>query len=233
MKIKPNKPKAFYNSQTCDILINIPIIDQIIITDMGNLNCKSCNCAQFFEKKVELDLKNPKPPHLDLNSSNKQPKKSSTKINYEALRPYVHKLEALWLGHTARNFVIHLRRQTKSNHEYFSKPEIHETLSKKLGMSEFRQKKQPFKYNSGAIFTGQWLGGFRDGHGTMEWPNGAKYTGNWSYSKPCGFGTFTHVDGDIYEGEWKICFVSPKDTFGTGSNLERWKDMVSDGYCKI
>ena len=206
---------------------------------MGNLNCRQCNCAQFFEKKQELDLKNPKPANQEYKSepkssfSSKSQKKSSSRPNNDQLKPYVLKLESLWLGYTARNLVIHMKRQTKPNHEYFSKTEIHETLSKKIGISEFRQKKRPFKYSSGAIYSGQWLGGFRDGFGTMEWPDGAKYAGNWSYSKPCGFGTFTHVDGDIYEGEWKICFVSPKDTFGTGSNLGRWKDMVSDGYRNI
>jgi hypothetical protein len=202
---------------------------------MGNLNCKQCNCAQFFEKKVELDLKNPKPPadqsksHPSLSNSHKI---QMPKLSNDQLRPYILKLEALWLGYTARNLVIHMKRQTKPNHEYFSRSEIHETLSKKMGISEFRQKKKPFTYLSGAVYSGQWLGGFRDGFGSMEWPDGARYQGNWSYSKPCGFGTFTHVDGDIYEGEWKICFVSPKDTFGTGNNLERWKDMVSDGFRK-
>jgi MORN repeat len=151
-------------------------------------------------------------------------------MNYEVLRPHIPKLEALWIGHTARNIATHLRRQTKPNHSYFSRPEILETLSKKVGMAQFRQKKKPYSYASGAVYTGQWCGGFRDGFGTMKWPDGASYEGNWSYSRPYGFGTFSHVDGDVYEGEWKIVFVSPKDTFGSGGNLNRWKDMVSDGY---
>ena len=203
---------------------------------MGNLNCKTCNCAQIFEKKNELDLKNPVEIIKELEHEQK-PKNSSQNAkkppNYETLKPFVPKIEALWLGHLARNFTVHLRRQTKPNHNYFSYSEIHETLSKKVTMPEFRQKKGAYKYSSGGVYTGQWCGGFRDGFGTMEWPDGAKYSGNWSYGKPNGYGTFTHVDGDVYEGEWKIVFISPKDTFGSGGNLNRWKDMVSDGYRKV
>jgi hypothetical protein len=202
---------------------------------MGNTNCKSCNCTQFFDKKIELDLKSTSVPS-QAPAFDPKPKlslsKSREKLNLEHLRPLIPKLQALWLGHTARNYVTHLKRQTRPNHNYFNRNEIMETLSSKVGLGKFRQKKKPYKYASGAVYTGEWLGGFRDGFGTMEWPDGAKYQGNWSYSKPFGYGTFTHVDGDTYDGDWKICFVSPKDTFGTASNLNRWKDMVSDGYCK-
>ena len=148
------------------------------------------------------------------------------------MRPLVPKLEALWAGYRARNFAVHLLRQTKPNHGYLSRSEIFETLSKKVTMPEFRQKRKSYQYKGGGKYTGQWCGGFRDGMGTMEWPDGARYQGNWSYSKPFGFGTFTHVDGDVYEGEWKISYVTPKDTFGSGGDLNRWKDMISDGYCK-
>jgi hypothetical protein len=198
---------------------------------MGNANCKSCNCAQFFEKKIELDLKN---PQHQLSEARAKPAVSSKRaaLDTALLKPQVLKLEALWQGYTARNLVIHLRRQTKANHNYFAKAEISEPLSRKIGPPEFRQKKQPFRYTTGAVYSGQWRGGFRDGVGKMEWPDGARYEGSWSYSRPHGFGTFVHVDGDVYEGEWKTWNVSPKDTFGTGNNLGRWKDMVSDGYCK-
>ena len=32
---------------------------------------------------------------------------------------------------------------------------------------------------SGATYNGQWLGGFRHGHGIMQFRDGATYEGNW------------------------------------------------------
>merc|ERR1712157_80860 len=51
---------------------------------------------------------------------------------------------------------------------------------------------------TGAIFTGQWKGGFRDGFGEQTWNDGAKYSGEWRENRAHGKGRFIHVDGDIY-----------------------------------
>ena len=138
---------------------------------MGNQSCNTCNCAQLFEKKNELDLKNLANSNGKLGyeeKSQKSSRKVNREINYDIIKPFVPKIKALWLGYTARKSIVHLKRQTKPNHNYFSYGELFETLSNKVTMPEFRQKKKAFKYSSGGIYTGQWCGGFRDGFGTME-----------------------------------------------------------------
>ena len=48
------------------------------------------------------------------------------------------------------------------------------------------------------IYTGEWKGNVRHGHGVQIWPDGAKYEGSWENGKANGKGKFIHVDGDIY-----------------------------------
>ena len=34
-----------------------------------------------------------------------------------------------------------------------------------------------YTFKTGATYTGQWIGGFRDGFGVQVWPDGARYEG--------------------------------------------------------
>ena len=52
--------------------------------------------------------------------------------------------------------------------------------------SQPRIKKQPYKYKSGAVYEGEWRGGFRDGFGMQQWPDGAMYEGEWRDGKAHG-----------------------------------------------
>jgi len=36
-----------------------------------------------------------------------------------------------------------------------------------------------YKYNTGAVYRGTWLGGFRDGKGEIFWKDGTSYRGEW------------------------------------------------------
>ena len=63
-------------------------------------------------------------------------------------------------------------------------------------------EKEEYEYKSGAVYKGEWLGGFRDGKGMQIWIDGAKYQGEWKYGHPCGMGIFSHANGDIYEGQF-------------------------------
>ena len=40
-----------------------------------------------------------------------------------------------------------------------------------------REKRDPYSFENGAIFTGEWIGEERDGQGTQKWPDGAEYNG--------------------------------------------------------
>lgn len=57
-----------------------------------------------------------------------------------------------------------------------------------------------FTYKSGAIYNGEWLGGFRHGKGKMKWLDGTIYEGEWSYGQAYGQGKFIHINNDTYEG---------------------------------
>ena len=54
-------------------------------------------------------------------------------------------------------------------------------LQKDHTNSKDREKRPPFKFKSGAVYDGEWVGNMRDGYGIQTWPDGAKYEGNYIY----------------------------------------------------
>lgn len=56
---------------------------------------------------------------------------------------------------------------------------------------------------NGSQYRGEWIGGFRDGHGIMKWSDGATFEGEWKDNHCVGKGKFLHTVGDVYEGDWK------------------------------
>ena len=85
--------------------------------------------------------------------------------------------------------------------KYFNQDEAKETLRGiyDKGAPIVSRK---YRYRSGAVYNGQWIGGIRHGQGTMVWLDSARYEGQWDYNQASGSGKFIHVDGDIYEGKW-------------------------------
>ena len=69
-------------------------------------------------------------------------------------------------------------------------------LASQLNESQYRYR------TSGALYEGQWLGGFRHGRGKMHFRDGATYEGTWYLGRAQGYGKFTKVKGEMYEGEW-------------------------------
>lgn len=41
-----------------------------------------------------------------------------------------------------------------------------------------RERKKPYRFPSGAVYEGEWVGNMRDGYGKQTWPDGARYEGN-------------------------------------------------------
>ena len=63
--------------------------------------------------------------------------------------------------------------------------------------------KKAHKYRtSGAIYEGQWFGGFRHGQGMMRFRDGSIYEGSWYLGRAHGHGKFTQIKGETYEGDW-------------------------------
>ena len=69
--------------------------------------------------------------------------------------------------------------------KYFKSEEGKETLTGKFNQDK-QVEKRTFKYATGAVYSGEWLGGLRHGMGTMEWPDKARYEGMWQYNQACG-----------------------------------------------
>ncbi|KAM3141708.1 hypothetical protein pb186bvf_006313 [Paramecium bursaria] len=96
-----------------------------------------------------------------------------------------------------------------------------------------REKRDIYKYQTGAIYDGEWIGGLRDGYGVMIWADGARYEGYWSQNRATGKGNFTLTEGDTYEGEW---LDDKANGYGiyvhvNGAKYEGyWKKDQQDGY---
>jgi len=65
-----------------------------------------------------------------------------------------------------------------------------------------RVKKEAVTLPNGAVFTGEWMNGMRDGWGKQVWVDGSHYEGEWRLDRANGFGKLTHADKDTYEGQW-------------------------------
>lgn len=123
-----------------------------------------------------------------------------------------------------------IKKLIKHNHNYFLPADIKYSLGPGKGASK-KTKIEKFSYPSGAFYSGEWLGGFRHGIGTMTWPDGAQYQGSWSYGYPYGFGKFTHTDGDTYSGKWISPYSGSNSNYYKSSHPIDIKSQYQDGYC--
>ena len=128
-------------------------------------------------------------------------------------------IQKYWRGYRARQFVSLLKKATKVKKKYFLEEEFWETLSTKMWFTikwisqilkavtpqkSYALTTKDHKYkSSGAIYSGEWLGGFRHGKGKMAWADGAQFEGDWLLGRANGKGIFTHTKGEIYDGEWR------------------------------
>ena len=130
----------------------------------------------------------------------------------------LRRLEACWIGYTSRRQAAHLRRSLTPLHPYFSLAEVQETLSSRPIKARLPVR-TVYRYKSGALYKGEWLGGFRHGVGSMQYQAGETYSGTWVYGRPCGHGRFQHRDGDVFEGQFRQYFCHPTQ-------------LPTDGYSK-
>lgn len=197
---------------------------------MGQQSCTSCCTTQLeneFRSSVIVD-----------STSKNFPEGLATYLTTEAISVDLGKQEQtlaetiarLWAGYQARKVTCLMRKHGVCEGKYFSSAEIKETL-RDVPLAKSRVHKATFQYKSGAKYTGEWLGGFRDGYGVIEWPDGSVYEGSWSFSRPYGNGCFNMSDGNVYEGYWGNPYISGSESIcKTGSG---WEYDVTDGFCKL
>lgn len=202
-------------------------------------NCQSACCG-------EADSEIPMDTNIDDGQEKKTTKKKVGKSmdKNELLKKHLDKIikiQALWRGNIARNKFMHLKLQNRGTSRYFTTEEANETIKagRKYDPDMDRTKKK-HTYKSGAVYNGEWKGGFRDGYGVQVWPDKAKYEGSWRDNRAHGKGKFTHVDGDVYDGDWAYDKANGfgvythnngatyegqwKDDLQHGKGVERWKD---------
>lgn len=114
------------------------------------------------------------------------------------------RLQAAFRGYQARKYISLLRSKNIGSSKYFTYEESKETISSKKAFNpdQRRERRAPYTFKSGAVYSGEWKGGFRDGFGEQQWPDGARYEGEWRENRAHGKGQFVHVDGDVYDGQW-------------------------------
>ena len=95
-----------------------------------------------------------------------------------------------------------MERKQPALSNYFIKEDFYETVSKNIFKADRELVNKKYIYKSGAIYVGQWLGGFRHGKGEMVFPDKSKYTGSFNLGNAHGDGIFEFPDGGTYEGQW-------------------------------
>ena len=132
------------------------------------------------------------------------------------------------------------------NSRYFTREEQFETLSKTKSLKDTGPEaliQKSYTYRNGAVYTGQWLGNFRNGRGRMEWPDSASYEGSWEWGYASGRGVFIDSVGNKYEGDFKNSMAHGRGTYTNtmgavyegewrfdmqhGRGIERWTNSNS------
>jgi hypothetical protein len=134
-------------------------------------------------------------------------------------------IQRAWRAYRAKKLVKRAFIDPRHERGYFSRAEALETLSPRP--PQLGKIKKVYTYSRGGVYDGYWLGGFRDGRGTMTWPDGAVYRGFWSYGYPSGEGKFTYPDSDVYDGQW-----TNLNTVDLKSNLASCRDGYDWLYLK-
>ena len=75
------------------------------------------------------------------------------------------KIQAHIRGYYTRKYTgLSMKRERQMSSKYFTRNEAIETISsKKYNPTARRERRGPYTYQSGAVYEGDWLGGFRDG----------------------------------------------------------------------
>jgi hypothetical protein len=78
---------------------------------------------------------------------------------------HIIKIQAAFRGYQARKYISMLRSKNIGSSKYFTYEEAKETISavKQFDPNQRRERRAPYTFKSGAVYSGEWKGGFRDG----------------------------------------------------------------------
>ncbi|CDW79131.1 UNKNOWN [Stylonychia lemnae] len=209
---------------------------------MGNTSCTACKSCGG-ESNIEFNDDDPNP-----NSQIDQIRKS---YDNSAILPQKYRGAQYILDATQSSKTHKVIRNTQEKEsykrltKYFTRQELRETikpsklhslqyiLEEKGTINKKNQTKPPYKYKNGAIYVGQWKGGFRDGKGRMDWPDGASYDGEWVLGYAQGLGIFSDELGNTYVGQFIMSMAHGRGEYTNteGSVYDgQWRFDKQEGY---
>ena len=104
--------------------------------------------------------------HKQQSRDQKKPKEKFCDSHYVSNVKKITKIQALWRGYRERRAVEYYKLNERYTSKYFLPDDCKETLSRrKYDPQVKRETRQPYTFKSGAVYTGEWKGGFRDGFG--------------------------------------------------------------------
>ena len=173
---------------------------------MGN-ECKVC-----IKRNPESELIINNEPITNMGRSNSI-ESEQTELKYSNFREIIntnpehykklYKIKNALLTFQRRQIYQNMLKKFRENQKIFTYAEYIETLSPtQLFSLSSKKTNYTYKYKSGAIYTGEWVGGFRHGIGTMTWPEGITYEGNWAFGQAEGQGKLTYQSGQYLIGNF-------------------------------
>ena len=90
-----------------------------------------------------------------------------------------------------------------------------------------------YKWDTGAMYVGEYKNGQKSGQGTFTWPDGDKYVGEYKDGQRSGQGTYIFANGDKYVGEFKDDKRNGQGTFTYADGSKKvgtWENSKLNGY---
>ena len=142
----------------------------------------------------------------------------------------LHKIKNSILSFQKRKMFQNMLKKFREDQKSFTYEEFIETLSgnRKYGTLE-KKTDETYKYKSGALYKGDWLGGFRHGYGVMTWEEGLVYEGEWNYGFAEGKGKLTYPTGQYLKGNFMYNKLNGYgEIHNTENGYEYWGNWEND-----
>lgn len=227
-------------------------------------DCSNCKCTTGEEEKILLindvdkTMKDIRKQKLETEKQKQvksvgKAKRQLTKemlleiLDYNPdLEGKIVKIQSLIRKYKCQIIYKMIRDKIRSSQKYFKYEEFIETINKKSLLVDILQSNNTkaytsYTYNTGSIYNGSWLGGFRHGYGKMVWLDGSYYEGNWNLGYAEGEGSLYYSNGNYMKGEFRYNKLNGKgesyssdkgykyngfwmNDVQTGQGIETWLD---------
>jgi hypothetical protein len=169
------------------------------------IDCSNCKCTNRDDEKIliiENYTKVEGRRSFVLNERNKSKKQMNEILEQNpGIIDKIILLQSLIRKYKYSKIYKAILEKYRVRQTYFSYDEMKETLGRKR-LRELTVHEMSYTYKSGAIYSGQWLGGFRHSRGLMKWKDGSYYEGEWNLGYAEGKGMLVYMNGDFLKGDF-------------------------------